>query len=134
MEYLITPPEKTDWKINQSHLVDNLVQQWSDIEIQKVNNSDDYYVLEWCIEMPGSGQRLDGALHRDEQGISLDGYLEDCVRFAVWFRYLVPERQKLVFYDQGYNSSIELHVATTESEIWTAFMNQNHIRHDIKAS
>ncbi|NEQ69983.1 MAG: hypothetical protein F6K21_31725, partial [Symploca sp. SIO2D2] len=46
-----------------------------------------------------------------------DGYLEDCARFVIWFRSLVPQTQKLVFYDQGYNYHVELETRTTESEI-----------------
>jgi hypothetical protein len=122
MEYLITPPEPTGWKINESELIEHLAKQWSDIEIQKVTNPDDYYSLEWVIKVPGMGQRLDGALHRDGQGISLDGYLEDCTKFAVWFRSIVPQTQKLLFYDQGYNSHIELTAETTESEIMQSFL------------
>jgi hypothetical protein len=122
MEYLITPPEPTDWKINESDFIQYLKKQWSDIEIRKVTNPDDYYALEWVVKVSGIEQRLDGALHRDGQGISLDGYLEDCARFAIWFRYLVPQTQKLVFYDQGYNSHVELEAETTESEIMQPFL------------
>jgi hypothetical protein len=122
MEYLITPPEPTDWKINESDFIQYLKKQWSDIEMRKVTNPDDYYALEWVVKVSGIEQRLDGALHRDGQGISLDGYLEDCARFAIWFRYLVPQTQKLVFYDQGYNSHVELEAETTESEIMQPFL------------
>jgi hypothetical protein len=122
MEYLITPPEPTDWKINESDFTEHLLKQWSEIEIQNVTNPNDYYSLEWVIKVPGMGQRLDGALHRDGQGISLDGYLKDCARFALWFRSLVPQTQKLIFYDQGYNSHIELKAETTESEIMQPFL------------
>jgi hypothetical protein len=122
MEYLITPPEHTDWKTKEPDFIQHLEKRWSGIEIKKVTNPDDYYVLEWVIKVPKRGQRLDGALHRDGQGISLDGDLEDCVRFAVWFRSLVPQAQKLVFYDQGYNSQVELQAETTELEIMQPFL------------
>lgn len=122
MEYLITPPESTSWKINESDFIQHLEKQWSDIEIRKVTNPDDYYALEWVIKVSGIGQRLDGALHRDGQGISLDGYLEDCAIFAIWFRSLVPQTQKLLFYDQGYNCHVELEAETTESEIMQPFL------------
>lgn len=122
MEYLITPPEPTDWKINESDLMEHLSKQWSEIKIQKVTNPDDYYSLEWVIKVPGSDRRLDGALHRDGLGISLDGYLEDCAFFAIWFRSLVQKTQKLVFYDQEFNSYIELQIGTTESEIMQPFL------------
>lgn len=122
MEYLITPPEPTDWKINELDLIEHLSKQWSEIEIQKVTNPDDYYALEWVIKVPGSDRRLEGALHRDGQGISLDGYLEDCAFLAIWFRSLVPQTQKLVFYDQGFSSHIELQLETTEAEIIQPFL------------
>ncbi|NET60293.1 MAG: hypothetical protein F6K47_30365 [Symploca sp. SIO2E6] len=117
MEYLVTPPESTNWKISESYFIQHLEKQWSGIEIHKTTNPDDYYVLEWVVKVSSRGHRLDGALHRDGQGISLDGYLEDCARFVIWFRSLVPPTQNLVFYDQGYNCHVELEATTTESEI-----------------
>ncbi|MEC4815482.1 MAG: hypothetical protein SAK29_19715 [Scytonema sp. PMC 1069.18] len=117
MEYLITPPEETDWQINQSDFVECLMKKWSNIQLKQITNSDDYYCLEGLIGVAGDEQTLEVALHRDKQGVSLDGYLEDCAFFAVWLRSLVPQNQKLVFYDQGYNVHIELKQNTTESEI-----------------
>lgn len=122
MEYLITPPETTDWTLNESDFRVHLKKQWPEIEIRSVTNPNDYYSLEWVIKVPTTGQRLDGALHRDRQGISLDGYLQDCAAFAIWFRSLVPQTQKLVFYDQGYNSHIELQTETIASHIIQPFL------------
>ncbi len=122
MEYLITPLEPTNWQINASDFSQHIQKQWSDIEISSITNPDSYYSLECTIKVPGIGQRLDVALHRDGQGISLDGDLEDCARFAIWFRSLVPPTQELVFYDQGYNSHIELRAETTESDIIQPFL------------
>lgn len=122
MEYLITPPEETDWQINPSDFVNNLLKQWPDIKIQQITNPDDYYSLEWFTKVPELEPILNGALHRDGQGVSLEGYLEDCAFFAIWFRSQVPQTQKLVFYDQGYNAHIELQEGTTESEIIKSFI------------
>ncbi len=122
MEYLITPPEATEWKINDNELIKNLEKSWSGIEIKNITQPDDYYCLEWVIIIPETGQRLDGALHRDLQGISLDGDIKDCAAFAVWFRSLVIPSQQLVLYDQGYNSHIELQENTTELEIVKPFL------------
>lgn len=121
MEYLITAPEETDWKINETDFVNNLLKQWPELSIKKIPNLDDFYSLEWFNKLI-----LNGALHRDGQGVSLDGYLEDCARFAIWFCFQVPQTQKLVFYDQGYNSHIELQEGTTESEIVAAFVSANY--------
>ncbi len=108
MEYLITPPSTTNWKINQTDFIESLKQHWSKIEINLINNAEDFYSLEWIIKFPNKNQRLDGALHQDKQGISLDGDLKTCANFAIWFRSLVPENQALLFYDQGYNFDIQL--------------------------
>ncbi|GAA6619688.1 hypothetical protein [Scytonema sp. NUACC26] len=121
MEYLITPPAETDWQINQSDFADCLMKKWSHIQLKQITNSDDYYCLEGSISVAGDGL-LEVALHRDRQGVSLDGYLEDCAFFAVWLRSLVPQNQELVFYDQGYNVHIELKQNTTESEIINSFI------------
>lgn len=122
MEYLITPTEATDWQINENDLIKNLHQYWLDSEIKPITNIDDYHLIEWEINVPETGHRLDGALHRDRQGISLDGYIEDCASFAIWFRLLVPEVQKLLFYDQAFNHNIELKSHTSRAEIIEPFL------------
>ncbi len=122
MEYLITPKEPTNWNLDESDFKEHLKKQWSEIEIRSLLDTDDYYSLEWTLQVTTTGQRLDGALHRDGQGISLDGYIQDCAVFAIWFRSLVPQTIELVFYDQGYNSHIELQAETTDSEIIQPFL------------
>lgn len=122
MEYLITPEESTAWRINSKALIEELGKSWSLQELKTVLSTDDYYCLEWIITIPETGQRIDGALHRDLQGISLDGYIQDCAAFAVWFRSLVSPSPKLVFYDQGFNSHVFLQENTTESEITQPFL------------
>lgn len=122
MEYLITPPSETDWQFNQSDFIECLVNKWSNIQIKLCTNPSDNYCFEGLIKVAANSQTLEIALHRDMQGMSLDGCLEDCAFFAVWLRPLVPENQKLVFYDQGYNAHIELKDNTTESEVINSFV------------
>ena len=122
MEYLITPPELTNWKINQTEFIEYLTQTWSDIDIHHISNEEDYYVIEVVIKLSNTNQKLEIALHRDLQGISLDGLIENCAKFAIWFRSLVPLNQALIFYDQGYNYQIELSNNTTEEDILQTFV------------
>jgi hypothetical protein len=121
MEYLITPKEPTSWSLDKSDFKEYLKKKWSEIEIHSIINPDDFYSLEWELQVPTTGQRLDGALHRDGQGISLDGYIQNCAIFAIWFRSLVPQTQELVFYDQAYNFHVELQAQTAYSEIVQPF-------------
>ncbi len=123
MEYLITPPESTDWRIDVEVFKENLVKKWSNLSLNPIVNAEDYYCLEWVIMPPQCQQRLDGALHRDRQGISLDGSLEDCAEFAIWFRHLVPSAQSLILYDQGYNFQVNLGNTITTIAIIEAFSN-----------
>jgi hypothetical protein len=125
MKYLITPDQPTQWKINAVDFIKNLQKYWHDITIKNITNSDDYYSFEWVIKIPKKETRLEGALHRDGQGISLDGYLEDCATFAIWFRSLVPESQELIFYDQGYNYYLKLQHNTRISDIMQPFLRQS---------
>jgi hypothetical protein len=74
MEYLITPPQPTNWQINESDFSQHIQKQWPESEISPTTNPDSYYSLQWAIKVPGIGQRLDVALHRERQGISLDGF------------------------------------------------------------
>jgi hypothetical protein len=121
MEYLITPKEPTSWSLNESDFKEHLKKKWSKIEIHSITNLDDFYSLEWTLQVPTTEERLDGALHRDGQGISLDGYIQDCAIFAIWFRSLVPQTQELLFYDQAYNFHVELQPQTIDSEIIQLF-------------
>ncbi|BAZ17761.1 hypothetical protein NIES4071_96410 [Calothrix sp. NIES-4071] len=122
MEYLITPIEETDWRINELDLINHLSEKWSNVQIKEITNLDDFYCFEGLINLSGNDKTLEFALHRDRQGVSLDGYLENCALFAVWLRSLVPQDQKLAFYDQGYNAHIELNQNTTELEIINSFI------------
>jgi len=122
MEYLITPPESTHWKIDQKKFINQLSQIGLEIDIHPVANPEDYYIVEGEIKFPNTKQKLEVALHRDLQGISLDGLIEDCAKFAIWFRSFVPLSQALIFYDQGYNYHIELLENTKEDEILQTFV------------
>lgn len=64
---------------------------------------------------------LTGSLDRTGQVIALDGWLEDCAVFAVWFRFLVPVEQQLAFYDEAYSADVELGTATTAEELIAPF-------------
>lgn len=121
MEYLITPPKQTNWHINESNLMNHLFKKWLNIQIKEMTNPDDFYLFKGLIKL-SSDKTLEFALHRDRQGVSLDGYIEDCAFFAVWLRSIVPQNQKLVFYDQGYNAHIELNQSTTELDIINSFI------------
>jgi hypothetical protein len=121
MEYLITPPESTNWKIDQNQFMNQLTQAALEIDLNSVANPEDYHIIEGKIKFPNT-QKLAIALHRDLQGISLDGLIEDCAKFAIWFRSVVPLSQALVFYDQGYNHHLNLLEKTKEGDILQTFV------------
>lgn len=122
MEYLVTPSERTDWKVELAQFSKLLSEDWPDVEMRKVENPDRMYALEWTLNVDRPNARLDGALQRSGHGIGLDGPLEGCARFAIWFRAQVPPEQPLLFYDQGCNAYVPLNENTTVDDILKAFV------------
>lgn len=119
MNYLISPPEETVWRMNESLFIEKLKERWLNIEIKRIHNAEDTYSVVWNLEMEAG--RFDGALARDDQTIGLDSDIRNCGVFAVWVRTLVPQEQPLIFYDQGYSAHIDLDASTSAEEIVRTF-------------
>jgi hypothetical protein len=119
-QYFISPPEKTDLKIDVEDLTDALRQKWPDIEIETITNPADNRALVWTIQF--GDRQLDGSLDKTGLVIHLDGDIRDCAEFAVWFRSQVPARYELIFYDESYSAVCELREDTTKSQIIDTFI------------
>ncbi len=109
--------EKTDWKKAPEELVSSLLQQWPDAHF--VVDSSQPFSHEWSISI--SGRSLEGAIHKDGTAIALDGELQDCALFAIWFRTQVPKEIKMLFYDQDYSVVLPLEESTSVSDIVEGF-------------
>lgn len=118
--YFISPPEATDLKINTTELAESLRSQWQDVKIHYPDNPARHYALEWILQMPQ--MQLDCYLEKKQQVVILEGDIEDCAKFALWFRSQVSNQYKLLFYNEGYSSSVELDLNTTEEQLLKPFL------------
>ena len=120
MNYLISPPEKTDLKIESAQLINALKAEWSNIDIQTLDNPERAYSLSFRI--PLTNGFLEGSLELTGQCVVLEGDIRDCAKFALWLRLQLDSKHKLLFYDEAYSADIELSSETTEHEIIKRFM------------
>lgn len=118
MSYLVSAPVKTKWKIEPAVFIARLTERWPGVKVRE-RAVDFPFSYDWEIEMPGGV--FDGRLSEDPWGVSLDGDLEDCVAFALWFRSLAPPEQPLLFYDDCFSVDVPLTYQTTAADIVAAF-------------
>jgi hypothetical protein len=118
--YFISPPEATEWRLDQQAFEGLLRAQWPDVDVRRDPDPEINYPFSWTFQ----GQRgpVEGSLDRDGQAVALDADLEDAARFAVWLRGPVPPEQPLVFYDESYSASVQLTSETDEASITGAFV------------
>ena len=119
MSYFISPPEKTDLKIDPKKFSSQIFKQWL---LNQINTKDDpqsYHSLEWEILV--EDRMLIGSLARIGDVIHLEGELSDVAKFAIWVRKQISNKYRLIFYDEGYTADIELRRDLSESEILNVF-------------
>jgi len=117
MNYLVSPPDKTHWNLDTADFLSRLIEQWPSARVRR--NNDLNFTPSWKMEMPGG--TLEGEFNPRCSGIALDGDLEDCATFALWFRSLVPAMQPLLFYDDCFNVDVPLTPETTAADLIAAF-------------
>lgn len=85
-----------------AHRISTLISTYDNsVLIRWIQDPTRYYLLEWEIPT-AEGDRLVGMLSNSKRSIALEGTLEDCVAFAIWFQQQYPQRRDLLFFnDQG---------------------------------
>ena len=105
MDYLVTPPEETAWRMEPDEFLARLRERWPDAAVREVPGSDPTYAFDFTVTEPG---RVDGAWAHSGQMLGLDGEITDVMSLAVWFREQVPAEQPLLFYDPALNGQLTL--------------------------
>lgn len=118
MNYFVSPPEETSWRMEPSAFVADLLTRWPTAKVQYEADSETHSHF-WVVQM--SHDVLEGRFFRDDEGVALDGDMRDCADFALWFRSLVPPEQELWFYDQSYSAHVKLKPNTTATTVEAAF-------------
>src|SRR5262249_50053504 len=117
MDYLVSSPIKTKWKLEASEFVARLMDRWPSAKVRRLT-SDFNFSHAWEIEMPGG--TLKGEFNPGLSGIAIDGDLGDCAALALWFRSLVPPAVPLLFYDDCFNVDVPLTHRTTAADLIAA--------------
>jgi hypothetical protein len=115
--YLIGPIEETDLRINVEELTIKLLDKWKGSKIQYIQDSTSGYLLDWSIEMGTIDSPILGGIQKSGYTISLEGYLESCVEFGVWYRNLIPAKYVLYFFDSALDSYAELQIGSSVDKV-----------------
>lgn len=83
--------------IDPRWLQEKLQSEWPDAAFDTRQPRPQAYLLNW--EMSIEGERLHGALHRDQYAIVLTGDAETVYAFAVWYQSIFPPEQSLFLYE-----------------------------------
>lgn len=132
MNYLISPPEETDLKIEPAQLINALKAEWSNIDIQTLDNPSLAYSLSFRI--PLTNGILEGSLERTGQCVVLEGDVRDCAKFALWLRLQLDSKHKLLFYDEAYSADVELGSETTVHDIIKCFMSFEDVPYSLDSA
>jgi hypothetical protein len=106
MDYLVTPPEETSWRLDPADFERALRERWPEAEVRENPEADPTYALDFSVTVEQGG--VDGGFARDGQMLGLQHDVWACAAVATWFRELVPPEQPLLFYDPALNGQAEL--------------------------
>lgn len=120
MSYLVTPPEEPDWNVDQDAFLRAMQAKWPQAKIEQITAPARSFTCTW--EIPLEGYELEGALPRDGRSVVVDGRIQDCAEFAIWFRTQVPMNAPLIFCDDTYSNDIELTARTKAADIVNSFI------------
>lgn len=117
MFYVISPPEATDWSVDQQTVVGLLQRGWPGIAVEVDGGLPTRDVV-WQITLPEG--ELEGSQDREGQAHYLNGPIETLARYAAWWRAQVPPTQPLVLYDETYTTVVPVNPGMTAEDILAA--------------
>jgi hypothetical protein len=119
MDYLVSPAEETDWRIDPAELEAALRARW---ELVRYHPNAEHDMFAFDFDLAVGGGLVDGGFARDGKVLGLGGDVNLVARVAVWFRELVPAEQSLLFYDQMYNGHVELTPGMSAAQLAEAYL------------
>ena len=122
MFYVISPPERTEWRLDQDVFVRSLLSDWPGITIHPPEPDSPTRSVVWSMEDPEGGSKwLEGSLDREGQAHYLRGDLGLSAEFAQWLRREVDRKQPLVFSDEAFTHVISLTAEGSAAAIVDAY-------------
>ncbi len=120
MKVFISPSAEGAWTIDPQRLATALRARCPLVHVIDVSDAAVAHCLEWT--WPARNGPVEGSLDAACSTVVLDGGIDDCAGFAVWFRALVQDVQELAFYDESYSASVTLRSQTTVEELSAPFV------------
>jgi hypothetical protein len=106
-DFIVSPPEPTDWKLTPDGLADLILSRWPDAEVGRREFPASHEALAFRLRV--AENEIEGWLADSGQSLHLDAAaVEDVARFVLWLRTQVPPEQPLLLYDQGFSSQVPL--------------------------
>ncbi|GHG08082.1 hypothetical protein ACIQUO_11425 [Streptomyces albogriseolus] len=118
MTYLAVFEGKAGQAVHRDDLTRALRTHWPDARIS-VTSPDapgrEVRDVTWLYEE--AGDRLEGRSHADGTCLYLEGPLHLAVRFACWYRRLVPATEELILCDDTYGFAVPVTVGATPESV-----------------
>ena len=120
MDFLVTPPGETSWRMEPAEFATALRARWPDAQVHENPEADPTYAFEFSVAVNDGS--VDGAFGRDGQMLGLQHDVFACAEVAAWFRQQVPPEQPLLFYDPALNGRAELTPGLGAGELACAYL------------
>ena len=119
--FLISPPEKPDsWTVAPGQFEQLVRSMWP--EARFTRNTEPGRPFPFAAYIEGDRPLLMIALNGDQTSVMVEGSLDEAVRMALAWRREVPSDAPLLFYDQGFNSDVEVTIDSTAEDLAAPFM------------
>ncbi|MET9304274.1 hypothetical protein ABZX68_02845 [Streptomyces cellulosae] len=118
MTYLAVFGRKAGQAVDRDDLTRSLRTHWPDARISVTSpDTPGREVRDVTWQYEEAGDRLEGRSHADGTCLYLEGPLHLAVRFACWYRRLVPATEELVFCDDTYAFAVPVTVGATPGSV-----------------
>ena len=118
MGFILLLDNQKSWIIDDAYFEKFLKTNYSVSTFSKIDNIDRPYSYEWKTEEP----TIEGFLHKDGDSIHIDGELDDCFRFVIELRKIIPEENRLLFFDSSYNYQAIIEINTSFNNLKEVFI------------
>lgn len=113
VDYFIMGRE--DWRLSEQEFIQALLSRWLSASIRPVDIPGGSRSVDFSLQM--SESLIDGYFNPTNSAVIFFGTARDCAEFALAYQALFPMGQPYLFFDEGYNRSIELRPDTTTEHI-----------------
>lgn len=117
MGFIVLLDNQKSWTIEIELFQKFLKEKYLNYSLSKIDNIERPYSYEWKIENP----LIQGFLHKDGDSIHIDGQFDNCLRFAIDVRKIIPHEYRILFFDSSYNHQAVIEIETTMDDLKNIF-------------